>query len=189
MIYILILMYLLVLSSDALNSHRTARHLLTYSTKPTEPTDTLLFFSAHLHLQSTHLQHSPTALTYSTRLQHSLAALTYSTHSQHSPTALTYSTRLQHSPTALTFTQHSPTVLAYSIHHLQHSPTALAATAATATATAPARWPRACRPAPPVALPPRVWHSLWLRKPLFRTALQRRHRHRQRRHRLSVQGI
>ena len=78
-------MYLLVLSSDALNSHRTARHLLTYSTKPTEPTDTLIFFSAHLHLQSTHLQHSPTALTYSTRLQHSLAALTYSTRTAPQP--------------------------------------------------------------------------------------------------------
>ena len=47
---------------------------------------------------------------------------------------------------------------------------------------APARWP--CASAPRCLAPVWVWHSLWLRKPLFRTAPQRlQSSHRQRWHR------
>ena len=111
-------MYLLVLSSDALNSHRTARHLLTYSTDLQT-----LFFSTHPQTAlnySAHLQYSPAALTYSTRLQPS-----YSPHLQHSPTALTYSTHLQHSPTVLAC------MALAGLTYLLHSPFAPHRTAAT----------------------------------------------------------
>lgn len=99
--YLFILMYLLVLSLDAVNSHRTYSdsHIsrshssisLSYSSRLQQRLTTAL-------ANSTHLQHAPT-----TRLQHS--SLTYITCLRHSPThastaARAYSTALQHSPTA-----------------------------------------------------------------------------------------
>ena len=113
-IYIYIYNYfvLLILSSDALNSHRASA-----DTANTHLHHSPIALACSIHLQLTRsapLQTLPAALfNYSIQLQHS------------SPTAVTYSTlysiyQLQRSPTALANSLHL-----YSTNQLQPSPTAL----------------------------------------------------------------
>ena len=118
-------MYLLVLSSDAVNSHRT------YSDSSTSP---LSHSSASLTHSSRLQQRSPTALAMHSPtariayLQH-LRTLIYSTRTRQQHSSLTYSscfgTRLH--------TQHSPTALPYNTCQQLSSPTALAYSAPTST--------------------------------------------------------
>ena len=153
--------------------------------------------SPPLQLAHVWVQRSPTALACGT--------LTYSTHLQYSPAAVfTCSTHLQHStystqPTALTYIHGN--YCAQPQHcTLQRAPRCLALPCGFGTAfgcgslySAPHRKrrtgtgngtgtlaPRLPPRAPRCLAPVRVWHSLWLRKPLFRTAPQPPHRHRQR---------